>query len=656
MRKTIRLPALMGAALLRADTAKPETRTVEATFYSGAPVMRVPLFGEPYELSFEMTPEAAKLGRLNAGAPVLDAHAGHSVRNVLGVVESARIASGEGRAVLRFSQRDDVEPIWRDVQAGILRSVSMGVYLDALEDVTAKGSDVRQVRATAWTPFEISLVPVPADAGATIHNAADDARPCVVLMGDRQMDDLDIDNDTTTEEPTAEELASAKAAKRAENKRLVREAKIRRYAEHFQVGDLWAERMLRADHLSLEEILSDAARLRSENTPHINGSNPDADRYALFGDSYDGGPLFIACRSEALAAKATGTEPTDRARRFMNVASFTGLAHEVLDQKRMHGWVDRGRAGDRRAVELALTTSDYPAILGDSARRVLVGRHEAAPATYRMLCARRNFTDYREHKFVSAGDFPIPLEVGEAGEIKFGFFAEKAETSRCFRYGRILKFSREALVNDDLGAFAEVMGSYGQRIADVENGLFFTLLTSAAGVGPTMSDGGAFFNATAVTTAGGHANLASSGTAISDTSLNLGAAAMMVQTGLGSTGLGDGIKLNIQPRFLLAAPAKRQLGIQYTSSNYSPAAPTSINTFSGILTPLFDANLSGNPWFLFADPAAMPAFTFGSLDSEPGPRVATRAGFETEGLEMRVAFDFGVAAIEWRAAYRNPGA
>jgi hypothetical protein len=257
---------------------------------------------------------------------------------------------------------------------------------------------------------------------------------------------------------------------------------------------------------------------------------------------------------------------------------------------------------------------------------------------------------------VSAGDFPELKITAEAGEYQFGYFGERAETGRAFKYGRILKFSREALVNDDLGAFAEVMGSYGQRIADTENGLFFTLLTSAAGAGPTMSDGGAFFNATAVTTAGGHANLAGSGTAISDTSLNVAAAAMMVQTGLGSTGLGDGIKLNVQPRYLLAAPAKRQLAIQYTSPNYAPAQPTSINTFSGVLTPLLDANLSGNPWFLFADPAVMPAFIYGSLGSEPGPRVMTRQGFESEGLEMRVAFDFGVAAIEWRAAQRNPGA
>lgn len=121
-------------------------------------------------------------------------------------------------------------------------------------------------------------------------------------------------------------------------------------------------------------------------------------------------------------------------------------------------------------------------------------------------------------------------------------------------------------------------------------------------------------------------------------------------------GAGDGIKLSVQPRYLLASPAKRQLGIQYTPPDYAPAAPTSFNTFAGILTPLFDANLSGNPWYLIADPSVLPAFVYGSLESEPGPRVATRAGFESEGLEMRVTFDFGITALEWRTAYRNLGA
>src|SRR5262245_38825539 len=115
MRRTVQLPPIFGAVELRAETAKPAARTVEATFHSGAPVLRVPLFADPFELEFAMTPTAAKLGRLNAGAPVLDSHRDYAgVSAILGVVERAWLEGGEGRAVLRLSERAEVEPIFRD--------------------------------------------------------------------------------------------------------------------------------------------------------------------------------------------------------------------------------------------------------------------------------------------------------------------------------------------------------------------------------------------------------------------------------------------------------------------------------------------------------------------------------------------------------------
>jgi hypothetical protein len=243
--------------------------------------------------------------------------------------------------------------------------------------------------------------------------------------------------------------------------------------------------------------------------------------------------------------------------------------------------------------------------------------------------------------------------VAEAGEIKLGYFAEQKNTVALGTYGRRLSFSRQALINDDLNSFGRVMGAYGVRIADFENATFFTLLST---VGPTLGDTGAMFNATAVTTAGGHANLTASGTAISDTSITVGYAQMAVQTGIGTTGLGDGIKLNIAPKFLLAAPGKRNLAYQYTSSAYVPAAPTNLNSWAGVLTPILDANLTGNRWWLFADPAAFPNFAYGSLAGAPGPRVSTRAGFEIEGVELRVAFDFYVGGIDFRGGYCNAGA
>jgi hypothetical protein len=82
------------------------------------------------------------------------------------------------------------------------------------------------------------------------------------------------------------------------------------------------------------------------------------------------------------------------------------------------------------------------------------------------------------------------------------------------------------------------------------------IFTTAAGAGPTMADTGTLFNATAVTVAGGHANLLT--TALSAAAWEAASAAVYNQTRLtlasGAT-LGVGPKMAVNPRYLLVPRA-----------------------------------------------------------------------------------------------------
>lgn len=116
---------------LQPDTIDAQARTVELVWSTGAPVRRRDFFtGRRYDEVLSLDPAHVDLSRLNAGAPLLNAHGAYNLLNVLGVVERAWIVMAgdtfEGRAVVRFSEREDVEPLWQDVQAGIIRSVSVG--------------------------------------------------------------------------------------------------------------------------------------------------------------------------------------------------------------------------------------------------------------------------------------------------------------------------------------------------------------------------------------------------------------------------------------------------------------------------------------------------------------------------------------------------
>jgi hypothetical protein len=157
----------MLAGSVRPDTANPKDRTIDVLWYSGAAVRRYNFWAdEEYMLSFSMEPDAVKLGRLQTGAPFLNAHQDWKLTDQIGVVEKAWLSEGRGYATVRFSDRDDVTPIWNDIKGGIIQNVSMGATINQRKDVTPKGEKMRHYLATDWEPGEISAVPIGADPEA----------------------------------------------------------------------------------------------------------------------------------------------------------------------------------------------------------------------------------------------------------------------------------------------------------------------------------------------------------------------------------------------------------------------------------------------------------------------------------------------------------
>ncbi|WP_430463615.1 prohead protease/major capsid protein fusion protein [Tabrizicola sp.] len=155
---------------LMPETVDAEARTVELVWSTGAMVRRRNTWtGKPYDEVLSLEAGHVDLSRLNGGAPLLNTHGAHDLGQVLGVVERAWVEAGEagaqGRARVRFSARADVEPIWRDVEAGIIRNVSVGYSVRRFE-ITEQEGQVPIWRAVDWQPMELSAVPVGADAAA----------------------------------------------------------------------------------------------------------------------------------------------------------------------------------------------------------------------------------------------------------------------------------------------------------------------------------------------------------------------------------------------------------------------------------------------------------------------------------------------------------
>lgn len=346
----------------------------------------------------------------------------------------------------------------------------------------------------------------------------------------------------------------------------------------------------------------------------------------------------------------------DNARQY-RTRSLLRCAEECLEQRgirtRDMSKMDIAGAALGLASRAGLhSTSDFPLILADVANKTLRRAYEAAPMTWGPLARRISMPDFKPVKRNQFGEAPALLKVLEHGEFTRGTVAEGKEQFQLSTYGRVFGITRQALVNDDLDAFGRLTTSFGRSARNLESDIvWYQILKNAA-----MGDSVALFHST-------HANLAGSGTAIDVSSLGVGVAAMQVQKGL------DGVTyLNIGAKYLLVPPAKATIALQYTTQ-ITPALGSSVNPFSGVLTPISEPRLeggvtldgdtalgSGTAWYLAATTDQIDIIEYGYLDGEDGPVVESRVGFDVDGLEIKCRHDFAAKVIDHRGLYKNPGA
>jgi HK97 family phage major capsid protein len=140
------------------ESLNEDDRTVEIAFSSDTPVDRY-FYTEILDHSLG----AARLDRLNSGAPLLVEH--DRSQQVGVVVEgSATIdADGKGRARVRFARTALAEDEFGMVRDGIRTKVSVGYLVHDFEEIRGADGEKPIVRITSWEAFENSLVSLPAD-------------------------------------------------------------------------------------------------------------------------------------------------------------------------------------------------------------------------------------------------------------------------------------------------------------------------------------------------------------------------------------------------------------------------------------------------------------------------------------------------------------
>ncbi|QFG38671.1 peptidase U35 [Paracoccus pantotrophus] len=592
-------------ATLAPATADPEARTVEVVWSTGAPVRRRDMAGQ-YMERLSLAPEAVDLSRLE-GASVLDAHRQTAVRDVLGSVRSAAVDGKRGTALIQFSARPEVEPVWQDVLAGILRHVSVGYSVEDWVENTENGA--RVLTAVRWTPHEISLVPTPADPGAHIRMETEMT-------------------DTTTQE--------AVDTARTTETRAEANAEIRSIARIAGLDQSWVDGQIdaAADADTARRAAFEALAKRS--APSIRTEQVRVE----MGESQDDPALRTRQMGEALYARINPRhELSEPARRYA-YSTPVDMAKELLT---LRGESTMALSPASLVTRALHTTSDFPIILGDTVGRVLRDAYQAAPSGIRRLGRQTTARDFRAVNKIMLGEAPLLEKLNEHGEIKAGTMAEAREAYKVETWARKIGITRQVLVNDDLGAFADLARRMGQAAAETEARILVTLLEAGSGNGPTMSDGKTLFHAD-------HGNKAGTGAAISDATLSAARLALRTQKGI------EDRTIRVTPRNLLVPPALETTAEKWLAS-IAPATAADVNPFSGSLSMVVEPRLSSaTRWYVTADPGEIDGLEFAYLSGAEGPQVESRSGWDVDGVEIRVILDFGAGFIDHRGWFMNAGA
>jgi hypothetical protein len=289
-------------------------------------------------------------------------------------------------------------------------------------------------------------------------------------------------------------------------------------------------------------------------------------------------------------------------------------------------------------------TSDFPVILENTMHKTLLSAYTAAADTWSQFCNIGTVSDFREWKRIYTGSIASLDTVSEMGEFTNKTIPDgQAEHIAVTTKGNLINISRQAIINDDLSYFVRLTTMLGRAAArSIERDVYALLAAN-----PTMDDGYALFSSD-------HANYQSSGAVISIATLVAAREAMRNQKDPSGNDY-----LDIPPSVLVCPISKGGAARVTINSEYDPDTANKLQRYNdarNMVSVLDTPRLSGNAWYVFADPQQEPVIEVAFLNGNRTPYLETEQGFEVDGIRYKVRLDYGVGAVGFRGAYKNAGA
>lgn len=575
----------------------PENRTVEIVLATDTPV-RVRTYDGIYDEVLAISPAAIDTSRMDS-LSLLDTHDRYSglAARLGGIVPgSLRFEAGKAIVTAKISRNAAGEALFNDLSDGHTLPASVSFRPIEQQRTEAPAGGTATVNVTRWMPLELSIVAVPADPKASTRSEQEPANK-------------------STEEKT-----------RMTRKEI--NAQIRSMAELAGIDRAWADEQI-DNEVSLEDARAaafDAMKVRSTSAAGVRAphnattmDNPEARRRAV------ADAVYARCNS--------GAEVPEPARQFVGMTAL-----EIARDSLRHVGETVIGASPSAIVERALSTSDFPLIMGDAIGRTLREAYSAAPSGLKLVGRQTTAPDFRLKHRLQFSEAPQLEKVNEGGEFTSGSLTEAKESYALVTYGKIITLTRQMIVNDDLGAFSDLARRMGQAAAATEAQLLVDLLVQASGAGPTMEDNKALFHAD-------HKNLVASGAVLSVEALSTARTAMRKQVGL------TGELISVNPKFLVV-PADLETKAEQIMATITATKADDVNTLSGKFSIVVEPRLKDTKrWYVVADTGSCDGLEYAYLAGEEGVQIETKAGFEVDGVSMRARTDFGAGFVDHRSWY-----
>lgn len=294
------------------------------------------------------------------------------------------------------------------------------------------------------------------------------------------------------------------------------------------------------------------------------------------------------------------------------------------------------------------STSDFPVLLEDAMHKTLETAYAQAADTWSRFCDTGSVSDFRAHNRYRLGSLGNLDKVNELGEFTNKAIPDGEKASvQADTVGNIINLSRQAIINDDLGAFIGLSRMLGRAAARTIEATVYALLKENGGLGPTMDDGKTLFHAD-------HGNIGAAG-ALSVAAIEDLRVKMASQKDISGNDF-----LDLRPSALLVPMGLGGDARVINEAQYDPDTSGKMqkpNKVRGLFDDIIDTpRLDGTRFYGFASAAEAPVIEVSFLDGNQSPYLEMMEGFDVDGTRYKVRLDFGVTAVDYRGAVTNAGA